>query len=162
MREPDVKGPYGRAWFIRDKDPKFVDHQACLGSWLVNVPGAHPFWEYWLVTIVHLRDIPGQSKPATKKYPEAEFEFGIHSIDPAIVPEPDPDNALEGYPLLNPPDVIEQFHGISDRDALRVAEGGISAMIHGRISPDQDFRPMWNRLITGTVEHFRSGAHPEN
>lgn len=161
MREPDVTGPFAKAWFFSNKDPKVPDHQACLGSWLLNMPGAHPFWSYWLVTCVHLRDIPGV-KPAHKKYPEAEFEFSIHSIDPERCPEPDPDKALEGFPLLSPVDVVEHFHGLSDRDALRVAEAGINAMCHGRISPDQDFRAEWHRVITGTVEHFRQGGHPEN
>ena len=161
MRDPDIEGPYGRAWFMPYKDPEVPDHQACLGSWLLNVPGAHPFWEYWLVTIIHLRDIPG-SRPAIKHYAEAEYEFGINSINPEECPAPDPDNVREGYPLLQPSDVVEQFHGISDRDALRVAEAGVRAMVHGRISPDQDFRSMWSRLISDTVAHFRAGAHVEN
>lgn len=161
MREPDIKGPFGRAWFIQVKTEN-PDHNACLGSWVVNVPGAHPFWEHWLVAVVHLRDMPGQSKPAYKKYPEAEFEFGIHSISPETCPQPDPDKALEGYPLLSPADVVEHFHGVSDKDALRIGEGAILAMVNGRMSPDQDFRSMWSRLITGTVAHFRSGAHVEN
>jgi hypothetical protein len=161
MRDPDVKGPFGRAWVLNTKT-EVPEHQACLGSWLVRVPGAHPFWEHWLVSIIHLRDIPGV-RPAHKRYPEAEFEFGIYSINPERCPEPDPDQAVTpGYPLLEPPDVIEQFHGISDRDAFRVAEAGISAILNGRISPDQDFRAMWKRLIMGTVDHFIAGAHREN
>ncbi len=157
-REPDVKGPYGRAWFIETKRP---EHAACLGSWIVNVPGAHPYWEHWLVALVHLREVPGVA-PAKKKYPEAEFEFSIQSINPETCPEPDPDKAEEGYPLLQPVDVVEQFHGVSDRDARRIVDTCIEAMVHGRISPDQDFRPMWNRTIQGTVAHFRAGKHPEN
>lgn len=158
MREPDFKGPYGRAWSIATNKP---EHAACLGSWIVNVPGAHPYWEYWLVALVHLRDVPGV-EAAHRKYPEAEFEFSIQSIDPERCPEPDPDAADAGYPLLHPVDVVEQFHGISDHDAQRVADLCITAMLHGRISPDQDFRSMWNRTIQGTVTHFRQGQHPEN
>jgi len=161
MRDPDIKGPYGRAWFFNSKDPKRPDHEACLGSWLVNVPGAHPLWAHWLVTIIHLRDIPGV-KPAYKKYAEAEHEFSIWSINPETCPEPDPDKSLEGFPILSPYDVQEQFHGISDRDAFRVAERCVLAIVNGQVSPDQDFRPMWHRIITGTVAHFRQGAHPEN
>ncbi len=161
MREPDVVGPYGRAWFIDVKNPKIPDHTASLGSWIVNVPGAHPYWEHWLVALVHLRDIPGV-RPAYKKYPEAEFEFSIHSIDPLSCPKPDPDNALEGFPLLSPVDVVEQFHGISDRDVVRIGHGAVQAIVQGHVSPDQDYRSVWHELITGTVGHFRQGVHREN
>lgn len=159
MHEPDIQGPFGRAWSLSHKSD-VPDHTACLGNWLVNVPGAHPFWEYWLIVVIHLRDIPGV-KPAYKKYPEAEFEFSIHSIDPERCPSPDPDGGV-GFPILSPVDVVEQFHGISDRDARRVAEAGVTAIVNGQVSPDQDFRSLWGMLITGTVEHFKQGAHREN
>lgn len=160
MREPDFKGPFGRAWTLAHTSD-VPDHTACLGSWLVNVPGAHPWWSHWLVSVIHLRDIPGV-KPAFKKYPDAGFEFAIYSINPDKCPQPDPDDIANGFPLLTPVDVQEQFHGVSDRDAWRIAQSGIEAMVHGRISPDQDFRPMWNRLIVGTVSHFRQGKHAEH
>jgi hypothetical protein len=157
-RKPDVEGPYGRAWRLATPKP---EHAACLGSWIVNVPGAHPFWEHWLVALVHLRDVPG-IPPAHKKYTSAEFEFSIQSINPETCPEPDPDKSGDGYPLLRPIDVVEQFHGLSDHDAQRVVDRCIEAMLHGRISPDQDARTLWNLAIQETVAHFRSGKHPEN
>ena len=136
------------------------DHPACLAHWLVNVKGAHPFWEHWYVALIHLRDLPGVD-PAKKRYPEAEYEFIIASISPEEAPEPDPDQK-GSYPLMTPIDVVEQFHGVSDRDAIRIAQAGIQAMMQGRISPDQDFRSMWHGLIWNTIDHFKQGKHPEN
>lgn len=159
MRAPDVTGPFGRAWVVKKPIVK-PDHNASLSEWLINVPGAHPFWEYWYIALIHLRDIPGVP-PAHKKYPEAEFEFIIAAISPEVRPAPDPDEA-RGFPLMTPTDVAEQFHGITDHDAVRVCEAAVQAIVNGRISPDQDFRSMWHQLLARTVEHFREGKHPEN
>lgn len=122
----------------------------------MNVPGAHAFWSWWTVTLVHLREVPGVPPPHLK-YPEAEYEFTIFSINPEACPEPDPDAV--GHPILTPPDVVEQFHGVSDEDAERICLGAVQAIVNGHISPDQDYRGVWKMLMAGTVEHFRQGAH---
>lgn len=158
MKTPDIEGKFGRAWIAGGK--RTVDHSASLGSWLLNIPGAHLLWEYWIVGVVHLRAIPG-GRPAKKHYPEAEYEFIIASINPEACPKPDPESTI-GYPCLTPVDVVYQFHGVNDRDALRIGELAIKAMVDGRISPDQDFRSAWDRVLDATVAHFRSGKHVEH
>jgi hypothetical protein len=155
MRAPDTKTAFGQAWELPIKEVP----SACVGHWLINVPGAHPFWEHWHVLVISLKDIPGVP-PAKKRYPEAEFEFLIASINPEACPLPDPSE--QHFPLLDPVDVVEQFHGVSERDALRVGQGAIQAIMNGRMSPDQDFRAMWHRLITDTTRHLKEGRHPEN
>jgi hypothetical protein len=161
MSDPTLTGPAGRAWLIT-KESDVLAHQASLASWIVNVPGAHPFWSYWMVAVCHLRDIPGV-KPAIKQYPSAEYEFLIASIDPERCPDPTTEQALaEGLPLLSPIDVAEQFHGVKDQDAFRVCEAAIRAIVNGQVSPDQDYRPIWKTLIRETVKHFREGRHPLN
>lgn len=161
MTEPTLTGPAGRAWLIPNKS-NVLDHQAGLASWIVNVPGAHAFWAHWMVAVCHLRDIPG-ARPAVKKYPEAEYEFVIASINPELCPNPTPESALQdGLQLLSPMDVVEQFHGVSDHDAIRVCEGAIRAIMAGHMSPDQDYRPIWREAIRETVRHFREGKHPLN
>ena len=154
MREPDLKGACGKAWLLKAQ----ADKPASLASWLVNRPGAHPHWQWWLVSVVHLRDVPGLP-PANKQYPEAEFEFLIYSIDPTSCPNPVPDDD-GGYPHLIPFDVVEHFHGIQDGEAVRLCEGAIYSIVEGIISPDQDYRPVWSQLIAGTVRHFVEGKHP--
>lgn len=160
MRVPDVTGPFGKAWLLPPPGEDKPEKKAGLAQWLINVPGAHPHWEYWYVAMISLADMEGVP-PAHKKYPEAEFEFLIASINPEDCPAPSPDETGH-FPFLTPMDVVEQFHGVSARDAVRICEGAIQAIVNGRISPDQDFRPMWTRLITGTVQHYREGGHPEN
>lgn len=163
MREPDQKSPYARAWNLDiSKVPDSPTKAAAISSWLVNMPGAHAFWSYWTLNIISLKDLPGVP-PAKKHYPEAEYEFMILAIDPERCPTPDPDRIIvEGYPHLTPIDVIEQFHGISEMDCRRLAEGAIRAILSGQVSPDQDYRSIWKTLIAGTVQHFAEGRHPLN
>jgi hypothetical protein len=160
-REPDAKGIAGRAWNLSGTSAKTPAQTASIAGWLVNVRGAHPMWEWWMVSVVHLRPIEG-APPAQKKYPTAEYEFMIFSINPEKCPEPDPAKADDGYPHLVPIDVVEQFHGVSDKQAARICEDAVRAIVRGLISPDQDYRSAWNRAIQVTAEHFRSGAHVEN
>lgn len=159
MRDPDLTGPYGRGWQLKHRDDK-PDYQASLGTWLVNCPTAHPFWHWWVVGMVSLRDIPGV-KPAHKRYPEAEYEFMIYSINPEECPNPEPDDP-KGYPHLIPLDVVEQFHGVTDRDASRILTSAMQAIVNGYLSPDQDYRQAWKSSLATTIEHFRSGQHAEN
>lgn len=161
MREPNHQTSLGRAWLLDiSKAPERPSKAATVVSWLLNVPGAHPFWAYWTITVISLRDLPGVP-PANKKYPEAEYEFMILAVNPEACPEPDPAVVeLEGHPYLEPVDVIEQYHGISDADSVRLAEGAVHAILAGHVSPDQDYRRAWKALIAGTVQHFSEGKHP--
>lgn len=156
-KTPDLQG-HALAWKVADiRSTK--DQEACLGTWLVYAPWAHPFWHTWAMSVVHLRDIPGVP-PAHKKYPEAEYELLIAALDPNK--GPDPDHPENGFAFLHPIDVVEQFHGISDRDATRLLESAVRAIVAGTISPDSDYRSVWRDSVKGTVEHYRSGVHMEN
>lgn len=154
-REPDQQGPAGRAWLLKEDENRL----ATLAGWLVNCPKAHPAWQWWVVGSCHLRDIEGLPT-AKKRYPEAEFEFLIFTVDPVAHPEPDPEKPR--YRALEPLDVVEQFHGVSDRDAARICAAAVRAIVNGLLSPDQDARRDWRASIEKTVEHFKSGAHVES
>lgn len=152
MRAPDFQGGRGRAWHNTQKTKP--DHEACIGAVLLNVPGAHPLWSWWCVSMVHLRALPGVP-PATIHYPAAEYEFMIFSVDPERCPSPEPDQGQ--YPHLEPFDVVYQFHGVSDDQAKRIFELAVQSCVDGRMSPDSDYRSAWKRTIDATVEHFITG-----
>ncbi len=158
MRSADLVGACGRAWLLKPKLEK--PNPSTLCSWLVNRPGAHPYWEWWLVGLITLKDLPG-IRPARKSYPEAEHELMIYTIDPTTCASPEPDDP-NGYPPLLPLDVVEQFHGISEVDAKRLTEMVVQTIVSGRISPNQDFRRIWKEVIAGTVQHLREGQHVLN
>jgi hypothetical protein len=156
MREPDVTGPAGKAWIMTAAASQ-PDHQAHLESWLLQVPGAHPLWQHWVMALVHLRDVPGV-KPAHRQYPEAEHELLILSLDPGHPANPDL-AAGERLHFLTPPDLVHQFHGLTDDRARQLGTMAVRAICNGHLSPDQDFRSVWRTVIDATVAHYRQGAH---
>jgi hypothetical protein len=162
MREPDQEGPSGRAWLLPAPPAQRMEHAASIGTWLVNVPDAHQFWEWWIVSVVHLR-AGDHLPPATLDYDGAEYEFTIFTVDPDESPDPDPEiTYIEGVRFLSPPDVVEQFHGVADGDAARIAHVAVQAIVAGDISPDSDHRPRWKVLLDATVKAFQAGHHVLN
>jgi hypothetical protein len=160
MRDPDKSGRGGRAWQLK-LVPRTKDQEAALAVWLVHAPGSHRFWPWKLIGLIHLRPIEGV-REATKKCAEAEYELMVISVDPEQCPEPDPDEQV-GFPLLEGPEVIEQFHcNGNDHDAVRICEAAIDAIVTGTLVPDSDWRSTWKAAIAKTAEHFRSGAHVEH
>jgi hypothetical protein len=152
MRDADRIGQAGRAWQLALNS----EWPACLAGWLVDRPGAHPWWHNYIVAVVHLRDVPGVGA-AKKQYPEAAYEFQIVTVNPEECPVPDPDAGH--WPFLIPPDVIHQFHGVKDEDAVRICELAVSAIADGLLSPDSDFRSAWKASLETTVRHFVDGRH---
>lgn len=127
----------------------------------MNVPDAHPWWQWWVVGVVHLRDVEGVAE-AKRAYSAAEYEFTILTVDPEESAAPDPDMVNEGYSFLYPADVAEQFDGVSDSDAARIAYLGIQEIVSGRISPDEGFQPAWKKMLDETVKSFHAGLHALN
>lgn len=148
MRPPDLDGAVAKAWNVQSGE-----HPTSLAAWFVNGP-FHPMWSWWAIALVRLRDVPGMP-PAKRNYPEAEYEFIIMSVHPDHPPDPDNPKHVE---YLEPIDVVEQFHGVTERDAVRIVEACVKAIVDGRMSPDSD----WTAALQATVEHYRSGAHAEN
>lgn len=153
LRPPDKVGSMAKAWRSRVR-PTRPEHEASIAAWFVQGP-FHPFWSWWLISAVSLRDIPG-AEPAKKRYPEAEWEIMILSLDPNFYP-PSLDAAPQHF--LTPPDLVYQFDGIAENQVEEVVELMIEAMINGRISPDQDYRGVWERSLRETVRHYKEGKH---
>lgn len=134
MRAPDKEGAGGRAWYARN-----MTSRATLGVWIVNAPNVHPFWEWWAVIAVHLRDEPGLA-PARRDSATATHELIALALNPEAGP-PDVD-ALE-LPYMTPPDQVVQFEAPGDAAARRTLERVIDAVVDGNLPPDQDWRSRW-------------------
>jgi hypothetical protein len=158
VRAPDFKGAAGDGWRVARPAGGEASWAATLASWIVNVVGAHPWWTWWQVSVVHLRDLPGV-RPAHKRYPEAEYEFMIIAFDPETPPDPD-NRGGDGARFLTPIDVVEQFHGVDDQQAAELCDRAVATILAGRMSPDQDFRSAWRVLIRNSVEHAALSGHP--
>jgi hypothetical protein len=158
MRTPDIEGRGVKAWRINWAARP--DVPAAVAGWILHCTWAHPAWNHWLISVVHLRDVEG-APPANRIYPEAAFEFMIAALDPACVNKIDPDRA-RGWRYLVPIDVCHQFHGVSDEDAARICDDAVRAIAAGRISPDGDYRTAWNQSIDATVRDYRTAARARN
>lgn len=150
MREPDKKGSSAEAWKL--PSPRKLatkDQEATLAVWLVQGP-FHPIWDKWLVSMIHLRDIPGV-RPAEKK-PGMTHEIVMVAVHPtADVSVDEPPNSV---PLLEPVDQVIQFAAATDEMAQQVFEEVIDLICRGA-SPDQDYRAAWNQVIPEIAQRMR-------
>jgi hypothetical protein len=160
MRDPDIKATHGKAWMATLTEEQKREAPAHLAMWLMHCPGAHPFWSWYVVALVSLRDIEGQP-PAHKQYPGAEHEMLIVAINPDKALNPDV--PMEWLPArLEPANLVAQFDGVSDKDASRLTTWMVEAFCHGRISPDTDYRRLQLQAIAGTLAHLKAGHHVEH
>jgi hypothetical protein len=156
----DHSGVYGRAWKVdlATYRHKRVESQATLACWILNCPGAHLLWSWWLLSVIHLRNIEG-AKPANVRLPGATHEVIVASLNPDYPPPNPKAFGDEDIRILIPIDVTEQFTVGSDVEANEVCDLAAFACCAGTLSPDQDFRAAWSRHLQATAEHYRSGVH---
>lgn len=131
MRPANLSSNFARAWEVSNQEAP-----ATLAAFLVHCPWAHPFWSWYLVSVITLENIPNM-KPAVRTYSRAEFEFIVMALNPER-PDPDPDNAETFFYLL-PPNYVHQFHGVTKEQAAQCA-GDFTQAIVGGLSPDTDLR----------------------
>jgi len=149
MRKPDYEGLQAKIWKITWSDGRKAS-TASLAHYLIQGP-FHPMWHQWVFGMVSLADIEG-IPPAKKHFPDATHEIMIISCDPKF--KLDPDVILDKPWMLQPFDVVQHFKVPSDDDAKKLAEECIKAIRDGHMSPDQDFRSAWKKVITNTADHF--------
>lgn len=152
MRKPDLSG-HAQAWIapIPEKNPDGSLH-ATIRHWLVK-GGFHAFWDHWIVSVVHLREEPGLSKPH-KSAANMTHEFMIFVLDPGqekAMRDYDPDNLPSPLPYLTPIDCAVQFEARSDAHALEICDLAVKDIIAGNASPDQDYRSYWQKVIPATA-----------
>lgn len=160
--QPTFSGARGRAWRVTLPpvgERRRRDEEGTVGMFIVQASGAHPLWDHWFVTLIHLRPIEGV-KPAHIRQEGATHEFMIASADPTA---PLPGLVIDGPEWrprwLTPIDVVEQFAATDDVVADRILELAVRAIVDGVASPDQDWRPWWKNAIATTAEHYHSGIH---
>jgi hypothetical protein len=161
MRPPDLHDK-ASAWIIpidRSRKDWTPDWDGTLCLYLLQCKWAHPFWSWYHITGIHLRDIPGV-KPAHRQFPEAGHEIVIMSLNPKT--EHDPDKLSTGEQSLEyllPLDLEHQVAGLSDEQFKGLVQDVVVAVVEGRMSPDQDYRQWWKQAIDQTAEHIREGRH---
>jgi hypothetical protein len=108
------------------------------------------------VALISLHEVPG-IPPAQKSYPDAEYELMIASLNPECCP-PDPDMPGQ-LMVLTPIDLVYQFDVRDQEAAEEIADLAVKAIVQGKLSPDQDYRPVWQQVLKTTVDHYKQGIH---
>lgn len=110
----------------------------------------HPFWNHWMITIVHLRE-QENVLPAKKNFPEATHEI-------LIVPYTEVKKKIENNVVIEfegkhlaPLDMAKQIQAESDAQALQVFKEFLKKMI----SPDSDFRQRNMQLIDSILKESK-------
>jgi hypothetical protein len=159
MRPPDLAGPLARAWDVIGRKDELarddLQQQAALAAWFLHAPAAHPCWQWYALSVVRLSDVPGYP-PALRRYPAAQYELLVAAISPEDSQDFDPGTARV-YRMLTPFDHVIQFHGVTEGQAARVA-AELAGRVTMGLSPDQDFRPVWCRLVDDLLASMRKEA----
>lgn len=148
--DPDRAGDVAKGWHITAKNKTALD------AWLIHHPTSHPFWSYYLVSLIHLRDVPGVP-PANKQFDAATHEILFLTLDPEN-PLPDPRKWTDPK-FLTPPDLAAQFEVNNDTEAQAVFEAVLDTIIKRGYPLDSDHRSWWETSIRATAGHERTGEH---
>jgi hypothetical protein len=151
MRDPDKTGVGVLAWRLA----KDNDAPASLEAWLVRCSWAHPMWDHWLISVVHLRPVNGLP-PAVLSYPKAEFELTCIALSPYHVA--DPDYKAHPFHRLTPTDQALQFDGVTDKQAVTICEDFVDAICRAQLSPDQDYRQAWKMRLHSLLHAVKTAA----
>lgn len=154
----ELAGPAGLAIEIIVEDPELVDQRASVAQWFMVCPMQSPLWERYLLSVVHLRDIDGQSKPPDIITPHATHEIMLIALDPTADPQPtDPST----WSFLTPLNMVVQVELPSDEKASELAMLITSAIVTGYLPAEPPFPggSIYLQPVLTTCAHLRGEAH---
>lgn len=138
-----------------------IEHPTALVTWFMHIPGAHIWWQHYQLSVVHLRDIPGE-QTAKKQYPEAQYELLIIALDPHK--NPVPDDPKTWHHLL-PANVSVQFHGVTDAQAIDIGDKAVVCCIDGQLfvepSGINGAREQWVTAVRNSARELAAGLWQE-
>jgi hypothetical protein len=155
QRDPNFKGRGGAAWTIHLPPPETRPEiwGAGVGMWVMHVPDAHPSWEWYLVMLIHLRDLKG-GRIAVRIHERNCYDVSVVTLHPD---RPLPDLAAvergeEGphasFLCMEPTDFMAQFGDVGgDARAYDVAESLVKKVVTGDLIPGDDYRMQWAQTL---------------
>ena len=155
-----LTGPAGTADEVLFEPTGNPDHSAHIGTWLLHCPGQSPAWEHYALMAVHLRPLPGESRPARINVPGATHEFLLCAIDPARTPSAaDPPGS---WSFLRPFNVWEQVDLPADAAAAELLELCARAVLAGVLPAEPALAGAvepWHTSLLRSAAHYRGEAH---
>ena len=132
---------------------------ATVALWFLNCPGQSPAWSCYLLSCVHLREIPGTSPPILAE-PGMTHEVMLVALDPYS--KPDPAN-LDTWRTLRPFNYVGQIRLPDDDKAQRLLEWCARAVLAGHLPAEPllsgQVEP-WRSTLQDTAEHLRGEHDP--
>lgn len=90
---------------------------ATVKAWFLRLPGHHPFWDCYMLSIASLRDMP-DVEPAKKWFAEATHEIILVALNPDYDPHPE---KRETWAMLRPINYAHQV-AATDEAAINACE----------------------------------------
>ena len=127
-----ISGPAGKASevLMHSVRPLHVDQTGTLATWFLDCPGQAAVWRCYGLSIVHLRPIPGESRPARLAFPGATHEMILVAFDPDESPE---ESRPRSWRILSPLNVSHQVILPSDAAAVMLLGEAAREIVFGRL-----------------------------
>lgn len=124
-------------------------------SWIIDAPWAHPVWSQYVAMLYDLTT-PHPDGPPVIYLAGATHEFLLYALDPAHpLKRNDPIQKARVTRLL-PANYGYQFKAESDDAALARVQAIVDDIVAERLSPDTDFRSVWNVRLADCYPLIRS------
>ena len=127
---------------LKNEDPLYT-----VGSWIVWAPWIHPMWQHYVVSVVHLRPMPGP--PVEFQFKGATHEFMVLCVSPDVVFIPE---ELVGGSMIDcmlPPSIVQQFVTSTDAEALELCGRAMKLFFYEGVSIDSDNQETWKQYFLG-------------
>jgi hypothetical protein len=122
------------------------EHGATLSAWFLRCPNQSPAWDCYMLTVIHLRPIPGSS-PAEIERAGATHQMLLIALAPDKKPVPgDPDS----WQFLHPVNLSYQAVFRSDADAVEALRTCAKEVVDGRLWAEPPLSHMiapWDQFI---------------
>lgn len=127
-----------------------------LGGWLLDIPNVSPAWRHFYLSVIHLRDEPGDD-PAVLEFPGATHELVLWALD-HTQGEPDRHRPQE-FRRMQPINVHLQFAADTDEQAVSVLQHVAQALVDGSLPVEpvgiRDADKVWAERVAWFAGHVK-------
>ncbi len=152
------RAAYGHAQEVIVRALDHPDQAAVVGCWFITAPHQSPVFDNYMLSVIHLRAIEGESQPAVLRATGVTHEVVVVALDPSTEPVAhDPASWTPMHPL----NVEHQVRLTSDNDAKELGRLCVEAICQGRLwaePPLAGQQEPWTTTLDMTAAHFR-GDH---
>jgi hypothetical protein len=140
---PTIETKHARIWRIDLARSTDVAPTA-VGVWLLEVPGAHPLWHSYVLSLIHLGQAP-DAEPVVLCLPGATHEMALFALNP-MHPRQAIFDGLE-CAMVDPVNFAAQMVVADHAAAIACVERALPLIASGALNPDTDYIRDWVALF---------------